>query len=70
MVSYDAESGSLEEEGELHRLLSSPHISAVLTAHDKVANKEYPLQSVVAREEETGPIRVVYVQKRKDPLVS
>lgn len=61
------------EEQELCDLLTSPHISALLTTHDKVANKEYPLQSVVAKDtsspEMKGPIRIVYVKKKKDPLV-
>ena len=78
IVSYEAENEVLTsavsgEEQELCDLLTSPHISALLTAHDKVANKEYPLQSVVATDtgspEMNGPIRIVYVEKRKDPLV-
>ena len=73
IVSYDSEGGVSPEERELHHLLASPHISAVLTAHDKVANKEYPLQSVAEEREGGGglhPIRVVYVEKKRDPLVS
>lgn len=79
IVSYEAENGALAasavsgEEQELKELLTSPHISALITAHDKVANKEYPLQSVVTTDTEQvdghGPIRIVYVEKNKDPLV-
>lgn len=78
IVSYEAENGALAlavsgEEQELKELLTSPHISALITTHDKVANKEYPLQSVDATDTEqvemNGPIRIVYVEKKKDPLV-
>lgn len=73
VVCYDAETGSSEEERELHQLLSSPHLSSLLAAHDRVANKEYPLQSVADAEGEGGsqaPVRVIYVEKKQDPLVS
>lgn len=72
MVSYDAEIGRSKEERELHHLLTSPDVSALLTAHDKVANKEYPLHSVSGETEEGSglqPIRVVHVEKKKNPLV-
>lgn len=77
VVSYDAENALSAKERELHQLLSSPHISAIIATHDKVANKEYPLQLA----EDTmdagkgsgfkanGPIRVVYLRKKEDPLV-
>lgn len=76
-VTYDAENGMSPEEAELAELLSSPHISAVLTSHDRVANKEWPLQPVALEEGEeeeevkmTGPVRVVQVDKGKERLVS
>ena len=75
-VTYDAENGPSPEEAELAELLSSPHISALLTSHDRVANKEWPLQPVVPEGAEggvvemTGPVRVVQVEKEKEPLVS
>ncbi len=43
-----------------------------MSAHDQVANKEYPLQSVpdggdeLMREE---ALRIVYIEKKSDPLV-
>jgi hypothetical protein len=43
-----------------------------MSAHDQVANKEYPLQSVadggdeLVREE---ALRIVYIEKKSDPLV-
>ena len=43
-----------------------------MSAHDQVANKEYPLQSVAddgdeLLEEQT--LRTVYIEKKSDPLV-
>ena len=74
---YDAENGALPEEAELAELLSSPHISALLMSHDRVANKEWPLQPMLTPTEReggefemTGLVRVVQVEKEKDPLVS
>ncbi len=68
--------GLTNEEQELFELLSSPHISALITTHDKVANKEYPLHSAVAMDTESGsvlekgaPVRVVRIEKRGEPLV-
>lgn len=47
-----------------------------MSAHDKVANKEYPLQSVASRKfddsadnMEDQALRVVYIEKKSDPLV-
>lgn len=75
MISYDAETSPSPEEVELHTLLEAPHISALITTHDRVANKEYPLTVAMDMEEgrdpdAKGPMRVVYVKKDKDPLVS
>jgi predicted HAD superfamily Cof-like phosphohydrolase len=79
IISYETDNEVLESSGvsaekkELLELLTSPHISALITTHDKVANKEYPLQSVDAdntnQPEMNGPIRIVYVDKKRDPLV-
>ncbi len=75
-VIYDAENGTSAEEVELAELLSSPHVSALLTSHDRVANKEWPLHPVSEGGkgvgevvEMTGPVRVVQVEKGKEPLV-
>lgn len=76
MISYDAETSSSPQEVELRTLLESSHISALIMAHDRVANKEYPLTVAMDTEEgrdpddAKGPTRVVYVKKDKDPLVS
>ena len=75
MISYDAETSPSPQEVELHTLLESPHISALIMAHDRVANKEYPLTVAMDTEESgdpdaKGPTRVVHVKKNKDPLVS
>ena len=49
-----------------------------MSAHDQVANKEYPLQSVVSTKYmydggadylEEQALRVVYIEKKSDPLV-
>ena len=47
-----------------------------MSAHDQVANKEYPLQSVVSTKYDGGhdhmeeqALQVVYIEKKSDPLV-
>ncbi len=79
IIQYDAEEGHTQEEAELSNLLSDPHVAAILTVHDKIANKEYPLQSVVdsdkgglgSREGKrySNPVRVVHMEKKDKPLV-
>ena len=81
IVQYDAEDGHTPQEKELSKLLSKPHIAAILTAHDKIANKDYPLRSVAesglgigAKEGEDvkgfpNPVRVVHMEKKDKPLV-
>ena len=77
-ICYDTESGSSPEEEELFQLLTSPHVNAIIAAHDRVANKEYPFQSVTTKGktdrrhrdlEMKAPVRVVRMDKKKDPLV-
>lgn len=48
-----------------------------MSAHDQVANKEYPLQSVATTEFGAGAqytneqaLRIVCIEKKSDPLVS
>lgn len=53
-------------------------LQAVISAHDKIANKEYPLQSVMVAREMTSSntsvdeesIRIVRVLKGTDPMVT
>ena len=47
-------------------------LQAVISSHDRIANKEYPIQSV-AMETSGGiiddkPIKFVRIEKRRDPL--
>ena len=74
VISYKAVGSQLSpEEAELQQLLTTPHMSALITAHDKVANKEYPLQIADGDDETdfplTGPVKMVYVEKKDVPLV-
>lgn len=48
-------------------------MQALISAHDQVANKEYPLQSVADNGDELigeQALRIVYIEKKSDPLVS
>ena len=47
-------------------------VQALMSAHDQVANKEYPLQSVMDDGDELmgeQVPRIVYIEKKSDPLV-
>lgn len=49
------------------------NMQALISAHDQVANKEYPLQSVADSGDELigeQALRIVYIEKKSDPLVS
>ncbi|KAK5889809.1 hypothetical protein CesoFtcFv8_013392 [Champsocephalus esox] len=57
---------------ELHRLLSSPHIQALLSSHDSVAQADFgpvlpPLPDDMAEDEEA--MRIVCLVKNNQPLV-
>lgn len=72
MVAYDLEGCDSPEAQELFDLITSPHVDAVISSHDRVANKEYPIQSV-AMETSGGridekPVQFVRIEKRTDPL--
>lgn len=82
MVLYDAEDGHTPQERELSELLTNPHVSAILSAHDRISNKDYPLRSVAssglglgAKEGQDvrgfpNSVRVVHMEKKDKPLVS
>jgi len=82
VIQYDTEESKYTEEMELSDLLSHPHVAAILTTHDKIANKEYPLKSVansglgIGAEPGQGvkgfsnPVRVIHLEKNDKPLVS
>ncbi|XP_066264215.1 MAGUK p55 subfamily member 7-like [Branchiostoma lanceolatum] len=58
---------------ELLRLLNSPHIRALLSSHDRVANKEFSprlpdVESDVDFEEEEPSLKVVQLVKNEEPL--
>ncbi|XP_012732862.2 MAGUK p55 subfamily member 4 isoform X1 [Fundulus heteroclitus] len=60
-----------EEAKELYRLLRQPHMQALLSAHDTVAQKDYepvlpPMPEELANEEEAT--RIVCLVKNKQPL--
>ncbi|MEQ2198362.1 hypothetical protein XENOCAPTIV_011818, partial [Xenoophorus captivus] len=62
-----------EEAKELYRLLQQPHMQALLSAHDTVAQKDYepvlpPMPDELPDEEEAT--RIVCLVKNKQPLVS
>ena len=47
-------------------------MQALISAHDQVANKEYPLQSVADDGDELmeeQALRIVCIEKKSDPLV-
>ncbi|XP_035984343.1 uncharacterized protein mpp4b isoform X2 [Fundulus heteroclitus] len=61
-----------EEAKELYRLLRQPHMQALLSAHDTVAQKDYepvlpPMPEELANEEEAT--RIVCLVKNKQPLL-
>ncbi|XP_033958172.1 MAGUK p55 subfamily member 4-like [Pseudochaenichthys georgianus] len=65
--------GCSEEANELYRLLRQPHLQALLSAHDTVAQKDYepvlpPMPDELPEEEEAT--RTVCLVKNKQPLVS
>lgn len=51
IVCYHCDNAASREASELFDLLSSPHIHALLVAHDKVANKEFPAAMVDMEQE-------------------
>ncbi|KAK5891531.1 hypothetical protein CgunFtcFv8_018768 [Champsocephalus gunnari] len=65
--------GCSEEANELYRLLRQPHLQALLSAHDTVAQKDYepvlpPMPDELPEEEEAT--RTVCLVKNKQPLSS
>ncbi|KAI4831597.1 hypothetical protein KUCAC02_001133 [Chaenocephalus aceratus] len=63
--------GCSEEANELYRLLRQPHLQALLSAHDTVAQKDYepvlpPMPDELPEEEEAT--RTVCLVKNKQPL--
>ena len=81
IVQYDIEESEHPEEVELLDLFSHPHVAAILSAHDRIANKEYPLKSVANSGLGIGvkpgqgvkgysnPVRLVHLEKKDKPLV-
>ncbi|XP_001340190.2 MAGUK p55 subfamily member 3 isoform X3 [Danio rerio] len=73
-VAEELQNGSLEEdERELLALLSTPHIKAVLTVHDTVAQKNFepvlpPLPNDLEDELEEESVKIVRLVKNKEPL--
>ncbi|XP_061664032.1 MAGUK p55 subfamily member 4 isoform X2 [Syngnathoides biaculeatus] len=64
--------GCSEEAKELDRLLRQPHLQALLSAHDTVAQKNYepvlPPMSAEVPDEEEEATRIVCLVKNKQPL--
>lgn len=48
------------------------HIQSLLSAHDRVANKEYPYSSAIVDESSIDEqmVKNVRIEKKRDPLVS
>uniref|UniRef100_A0A4W4G3N8 Membrane protein, palmitoylated 3a (MAGUK p55 subfamily member 3) n=1 Tax=Electrophorus electricus TaxID=8005 RepID=A0A4W4G3N8_ELEEL len=73
-VTEELQSGSLEEdERELLTLLTTPHVKAVLTVHDTVAQKNFdpvlpPLPDDLDDELEEESVKIVRLVKNKEPL--
>ncbi|XP_061613011.1 MAGUK p55 subfamily member 3-like isoform X3 [Phyllopteryx taeniolatus] len=73
-LTEDLQDGLLEEDGkELLLLLSTPHLKAVLSAHDTVAQKNFdpvlpPLDVYVDDELEEESVKIVRLVKNKEPL--
>ncbi|XP_061561923.1 MAGUK p55 subfamily member 3-like isoform X2 [Phycodurus eques] len=73
-LTEDLQDGLLEEDGkELLLLLSTPHLKAVLSAHDTVAQKDFdpvlpPLDVYVDDELEEESVKIVRLVKNKEPL--
>ncbi|XP_056326189.1 MAGUK p55 subfamily member 3 isoform X2 [Danio aesculapii] len=73
-VAEELQNGSLEEdERELLALLSTPHVKAVLTVHDTVAQKNFepvlpPLPNDLEDELEEESVKIVRLVKNKEPL--
>ncbi|KAM9462364.1 MAGUK p55 subfamily member 3 isoform 3-T3 [Clarias gariepinus] len=73
-VAEELQNGPLEEdEKELFMLLTTPHVKAVLTVHDTVAQKNFdpvlpPLPDDLEDELEEESIKIVRLVKSKEPL--
>ncbi|XP_076856306.1 MAGUK p55 subfamily member 3 isoform X3 [Brachyhypopomus gauderio] len=73
-VTEELQSGLLEEdERELLMLLTTPHVKAVLTVHDTVAQKNFdpvlpPLPEDLDDELEEESVKIVRLVKNKEPL--
>lgn len=71
---YHCDNAASREASELFDLLSSPHIHALLVAHDKVANKEFPAAMVDMEQEnmkDRRQFRRIRIEKiTSEPLVS
>uniref|UniRef100_A0A8C1ZFK4 Membrane protein, palmitoylated 3b (MAGUK p55 subfamily member 3) n=1 Tax=Cyprinus carpio TaxID=7962 RepID=A0A8C1ZFK4_CYPCA len=73
-VSEELQNGPLEEdERELLTLLTAPHVKAVLTVHDTVAQKNFepvlpPLPDDLDDELEEESVKIVRLVKNKEPL--
>ncbi|XP_061780075.1 uncharacterized protein [Nerophis lumbriciformis] len=72
LIDIKALPGSSEEAKELDRLLRQPHLQALLSAHDTVAQKDYepvlpPMPADVPDDEEAT--RIVCLVKNKQPLL-
>jgi hypothetical protein len=72
-LAYDLETSRHPETQQLFDLLTSPHMDALVSVHDRVANKEYPaVYSTAAQgsppslDEES--VTRVRIDKQKDPL--
>ncbi|TNN65303.1 MAGUK p55 subfamily member 3 [Liparis tanakae] len=75
-LAEELQNGPLEDdERELLLLLSTPHLKAVLSAHDTVAQKNFdpvlpPLPEDVDDDLEEESVKIVRLVKNKEPLVS
>ncbi|XP_058476813.1 MAGUK p55 subfamily member 3-like isoform X2 [Solea solea] len=73
-LSEELQNGRLEEdERELLLLLNTPHLKAVLSAHDTVAQKNFdpvlpPLPEDLAEDLEEESVKIVRLVKNKEPL--
>ncbi|XP_043110338.1 MAGUK p55 subfamily member 3 isoform X2 [Puntigrus tetrazona] len=73
-VAEELQNGPLEEdERELLTLLTTPHVKAVLTVHDTVAQKNFepvlpPLPDDIDDELEEESVKIVRLVKNKEPL--
>jgi hypothetical protein len=72
-VAYDIETSTHPEAQALYDLLTSPHFDSLVSAHDRVANKEYPVvhsaavhASLLNVDDEST--RTVRIDKDREPL--